>query len=280
MWGVALAPDRATAVERHQAPERERLPDLDPPEIAGDTPVAVAASALFRHESVVTRSDLLRAALVEAGLKGIGIAPVYAELERLERDGTLLRLGPERGDGRRWTTPSIAAVEAAMLRAANRPAERQWITEPGLDAALGRAPHLADEQRDAVRRAASPNGISVIEAGAGTGKTTAARAIADAARASGLKVIGLAPSWVAVDELAKSVGIDAQAIAKWRSDDRRGRAAPLDADTLILIDEAGMVSMRDMAALTVAAKQAGAKLVLLGDSRQLEAVPGAARCGP
>ena len=274
VWAAALAPNRDRVVESDRTPERERLPDLDPPEIAGDTPVALAASALFRHESVVTRSDLHGAALVEAGLKGIGIAPVYAELERLEREGTLLRLGPERDDARRWTTPSIAAVEAAMLRAANRPAERQWITEPGLDAALGRAPHLADEQRDAVRRAASPDGISVIEAGAGTGKTTAARAIADAARASGLKVVGLAPSWVAADELGKSVGIDAQAIAKWRADDRRGRAAALDAGTLLLVDEAGMVSMRDMAALTVAAKDAGAKLVLLGDSRQLEAVPG------
>ena len=274
VWAAALSPERDRVVERDRTPERERLPDLDPPEVAGDTPVARAASALFRHESVVTRSDLLGRALIEAGLKGIGVAPVYAELERLERDGTLLRLGPERDDGRRWSTPSVAAVEAAMLRAANRPAERQWITEPGLDAALARAPHLAEEQRDAVRRAASPHGISVIEAGAGTGKTTAARAIADAARASGLKVVGLAPSWVAADELAKSVGIDAQAIAKWRADDRRGRAAALNADTLLLVDEAGMVSMRDMAALAVAARDAGAKLVLLGDSRQLEAVPG------
>ena len=274
VWSAAQAHDQTRLIEQDRAPERERSADLDPPEILGDTPVAIAASALFRHESVVTRSDLLGAALVAAGLKGIGVAPVYAELERLERDGTLLRLGPERGDGRRWTTPSIAAVEAAMLRAANRPAERQWIREPGLNAALGRATHLSEEQREAVRRAASPDGISVIEAGAGTGKTTAARAIADAARASGLKVVGLAPSWVAADELRKSVGIDAQAIAKWRFDDRQGRATVLDAETLLLVDEAGMVSMRDMAALTVAAQDAGAKLVLLGDSRQLESVPG------
>ena len=274
VWSEALAQGQSRFVHQDRAHERERLVDLDPPEVQGDTPVAIAASTLFRHQSVVTRSDLLGAALVEAGLKGIGIRPVYAELERLEQDGTLLRLGPERGDGRRWTTPSIAAVEAAMLRAANRPAERQWITERGLDAALGQATHLADEQRDAVRRAASPDGISVIEAGAGTGKTTAARAIADAAYASGLKVVGLAPSWVAADELAKSVGIDSQAIAKWRADDRHGRAKALDADTLLLVDEAGMVSMRDMAALTVAAKETGAKLVLLGDSRQLESVPG------
>ncbi|RYC30279.1 conjugal transfer protein [Lichenibacterium minor] len=272
VWAAALGRHQDRFVERDRSPER--LPDLDPPEIEGDTPVAVAASALLRHQSVVARSDLLRAALVEAGLKGIGIAPVYAELDRLERDGTLLRLGPERDDGRRWTTPSIARVEAAMLRSVNRPAERSWITEPAVALALERARHLSDEQRDAVRRAASLDGVSIIEAGAGTGKTTAARAIADAAQASGLKVVGLAPSWVAADELAKSVGIEAQAIAKWRHDREHGRAAPLDADTLLIVDEAGMASMRDMAAIAVAAKEAGAKLVLLGDSRQLESVPG------
>ena len=137
---------------------------------------------------------------------------------RLESDAVLLRLGPEPDVGRRWTTPTIAAVEAAMLRAANRPAERQWIDAASVGAALDRAPHLSDEQREAVQPAASPDGISVIEAGAGTGTTTAARAIADAARASGITVVGMAPSWVAADELSTSVGIDAQAIAKWRYD--------------------------------------------------------------
>ena len=274
VWSAALDqhPDREIA--RDLSPEQARYADLDPPEVAGDTPVATAASRLLRHQSVISRSDLLRDALVEAGLRGIGIAPVYAELERLEREGALLRLGPEHEAGRRWTSPSIAAVEAAMLRSVNRPAERQWIIEPSVAAALERAPHLSDEQRDAVRRAASLDGVSIIEAGAGTGKTTAARAIADAAQASGLKVVGLAPSWVAADELAKSVGIEAQAIAKWRHDREYGRAAPLDADTLLIVDEAGMAAMRDMAAIAVAAKEAGAKLVLLGDSRQLESVPG------
>ncbi len=161
-----------------------------------------------------------------------------------------------------------------MLRSANRPAEREWVTAPAGLAALERAPHLSDEQRDAVRRAATPDGISVIEAGAGTGKTTAARTIADAAHAAGLRVVGLAPSWVAADELGRPVGMDARAVAKWRYDDRHGHALPLDADTMVLVDEAGMVSMRDIAAITVAAMQAGAKIVLLGDSRQLEAVPG------
>ena len=254
--------------------EAEQAYDLDPPEIAGGTPVAIAASALFRHESVIARVDLLERALVEAGLHGIGIQPVYDELARLEQDGSLLRLGPEPDVGQRWTTPSIAGVEAEMLRAANRPEERTWIDRGAAAAALEAAPHLSGEQQDAVYRAASHDGLSIIEAGAGTGKTTAARAIVDAAHRSGITVIGLAPSWVASDELAKSTGITATAIAKWRYDTAHGRGSLLDEKTLILVDEAGMAAMRDMAAIVGAAREAGAKLVLLGDSRQLESVPG------
>ena len=274
-WADALRHRERQAVE----PERDHGGrdldlNLDAPEVPGTTPVAVAASLLFRHQSVVERGALLRQALVEAGLRGIGIDQVYDELAALERDGVLVRLGAEPGEGRRWTTPAIAQVEATMLWAANRPAEREWFTAHAVDEALAAAQHLSGEQREAVRWAASPDGISVLAAGAGTGKTTAAHAVRAAARLSGLKVVGLAPSWVAANELARSIGIPAQAIAKWRSDRDRDAGAALDRRTVLLVDEAGMASMRDMAAIVTAAQQAGAKLVLLGDPRQLESVSG------
>ena len=98
--------------------------------------------------------------------------------------------------------------------------------------------------------------------------------IVDAARRSGLKVSALAPSWVAADEPTKSTGVDAQAIAKWRFDRTRGQGQALDEKTLILVDEAGMTGTRELSAILVAAKEAGAKSVLLGDRRQLAAVPG------
>ena len=139
----------------------------------------------------------------------------------------MLRLGPDHDDGQRWTTPSIARVEADMLRAANRPDERAWFREEAVEAALQEATHLAVEQQNAVRLAANPNGISIVEAGAGTGKTTAAQAIRDSAGRSGLTVIGLAPSWVAANELGRSIGVPAQAIAKWRHDRARGVAPAL-----------------------------------------------------
>jgi hypothetical protein len=270
-WEAARRPrlDRSTDPDRLQELEAER-DVFDLPEIPGASAIAIAASALFRHDAVIDRRGLLERALVEAALQKQGPDEVYAQLASLETSGQLLRLA----EGV-WTTPAIAAIEAAMLRAADRPQERQWISQEALTAALENAAHLTPEQCEAVIEAARPDGVGVVEAGAGTGKTTLARAIVDASRRSGLKVVGLAPSWVASDELSKSTGIAAQAIARWRYDLAHGAAAQLDASTILIVDEAGMVGTRDLSAILVKARDAQSKVVLIGDRRQLEAVPGA-----
>ena len=240
------------------------------PAILGATPVAMAASELFRTESVLDRQKLLEKSFVAASLQGHGPDAVYAELDTLEASGSLLKL-----DAEHWTTPEIAQMEAAMLRAADRPGERVWVKPDCLETALAKAPHLGDEQIEAVRLACSADGVSLIEAGAGTGKTTIAEAITMAARQSNLQLVGFAPSWIAADELSASTGIDGQAIAKWRHDLAIGTAVPLSSDTLILVDEAGMIGTADLSAILLAAQEAGAKVILLGDRRQLQSVSGA-----
>jgi conjugative relaxase-like TrwC/TraI family protein len=301
-------PESAPTLDGAHDPEREAA--FDPPEITGDGVVARAASELFRHESVIARKDLLQRALELAGLQGLGIEAVEAELARCERDGTLMPLAAAElvpSAAGCWTSPGIAACEAAMLRAADRPEERTWIAPASVEAALAEASHLSPEQGEAVRYAAGSDGVSLLQAGAGTGKTTTAQALVAAALASGLKVVGLAPSWVAADELGTATGIPAQAVARWRHaqaypadpgpahrpsplGSRESPRAPapvrlplssaapvqaLDADTVVVVDEAGMVSTRDLEAVLSAAREAGAKVVLVGDRRQLASVGGA-----
>lgn len=278
-WRAELAGLAVDPWQQMRAPASEigRIaaePEIDPPELPGEGPVVRAASELFRHESVIERKDLLQRAFELAGLAGLSPDTVEAELAALQDDGRLLRLDDE-ARPQRWTTPAIAACEAAMLRAAERPDERDWLAEAAVDAALTAAPHLSGEQRDAVRSVATRDGVVLIEAGAGTGKTTTAQALVDAAHRSGLKVVGLSPSWVAADELAASTGIAAQAIARWRHDRAHGGGPPLDDRTLVILDEAGMVGMRDMETVLTAARDAGSKVVLVGDRRQLASVAGA-----
>ena len=71
----------------------------------------------------------------------------------------------------------------------------------------------------------------------------------------------------AARELEDQAGIDATTIARLRRELERGR--PLDDRTVLVIDEAGMVGSRVLAELADHADEARAKLVLVGDDRQL-----------
>ncbi|PZR82066.1 MAG: conjugal transfer protein [Stutzerimonas stutzeri] len=268
-WAQALVKDHGRFADHE--PDVDRDQRFDPPEIPFDGFVARAASRLFAHESVIDRKSLLQASMELAALDGQALEAVMAELATLEREGVLVALGSQ-PRSMRWTTAGIAAAEAAMLRAAQRPDERDWITADAMEAAFRAAPHLSDEQREAAHELLTRHGVSIVEAGAGTGKTTMASAIVDAARRSGLEVIGLASQWMAADELASSTGIVAQSIARWRHDRASETAPPLNAGSLIIVDEAGMVGTRDMAAVLTAAQEAGAKVWLLGDRKQLASV--------
>lgn len=165
--------------------------DLDPPEIEGRGPIAVAASELFRHESVINRRELLLRALIEASFTGVGVEQVWTDLQLHEERGILCKLaGEQRAEC--WTAPSIAAVEASLLRAADRRDERDWFQSEAVEVAIRNASFLSHEQVQAVWFSANRDGVVVCNSAAGTGKTTLARTIIDAARRSGLAIYGLA----------------------------------------------------------------------------------------
>ena len=164
--------------------------------------------------------------------------------------------------------------EASLLRAADRHDEHDWFRSEAVEAALANAPHLSEEQAQAIRFSANRDGVAICEAPAGTGKTVLARALVDAARRSGLTVLGLSPTWVGADELSKSCGIEALAIAKWRHDYSAGQSQKIDSKTLIVIDEVGLAGVKDLEFALRVAREAHGKAVCIGDRRQLQAVSG------
>jgi hypothetical protein len=118
--------------------------------------------------------------------------------------------------------------------------------------------------------------VSVINAPAGSGKT---RVLAEAARiwaAAGLgPVIGITPSQSARNTLAAGVPVSynsAQFLGHLPG--RRGARGPIriGPGTLLVIDEASMLSAPDLAKLIAYAQARGAKIVLAGDTSQLQAV--------
>ena len=102
---------------------------------------------------------------------------------------------------------------------------------------------------------------------AGTGKTTAMKAVTDAWRAGGKPVVALAPSAAAADVLGQELGVSADTLAKFDHDQ-----PAIKQDTLILVDEAGMAGTMILDRLVAQARFAGAVVRLVGDDQQLAAI--------
>jgi len=125
----------------------------------------------------------------------------------------------------------------------------------------------SQDQQEAIRSiATSQDTIQTLVGAAGAGKTTSMAAICQIAQDAGLQVVGLAPSHVAKDALAESLGIEAETLAKWL------QAPPAaKGPRLIVADESGMIDTQSMAALFASLGEQD-RLLLVGDPRQLSAV--------
>lgn len=115
----------------------------------------------------------------------------------------------------------------------------------------------------------SGNGVDVLTAPAGAGKTFAFAAARDAWERSGHRVIGAAHTGVAADELSMAAGIPSTTIARLLIAIDRGEPGGLDDRTVLVIDEAGTAGTRDLARLLGEVQSTGAKAVLVGDPKQL-----------
>ena len=133
---------------------------------------------------------------------------------------------------------------------------------------------LSDEQAAAVRAlTTSGAGVDVLIAGAGSGKTCAVLgSVRRAYELAGYRVVGAASSARAARVLADDGGLAACTVARLLLDLDRPPAGGLGPGTVLVLDEASMVGTRDMAAVLGHAEAAGAKVIVVGDTRQLAAV--------
>lgn len=133
---------------------------------------------------------------------------------------------------------------------------------------------LGEDQRAALQSiATSGRALDVLIGPAGAGKTTAMHALRlawehDHGPGS---VVGLAPSAAAARELADDLGIATENTAKWLHENRRERAA-LRAGQLVIVDEASLAGTFTLDRICTLAGRASAKVLLVGDSAQLQSV--------
>jgi conjugative relaxase-like TrwC/TraI family protein len=126
-------------------------------------------------------------------------------------------------------------------------------------------------QTDAIARTlSSKDQVIIWEGVAGAGKTFSMRQIVDASVQSGFEVRGLAPSATAAIQLAKDAGISAATLQSHLL--AREKVTAGAKGKMWIVDEAGMVSSKDMLALLRKANLHDARVLLVGDTRQLSPI--------
>ncbi|MBE9137035.1 relaxase domain-containing protein [Nodosilinea sp. LEGE 07088] len=129
---------------------------------------------------------------------------------------------------------------------------------------------LNPEQKNAVEMAATtPDAVMAWQGVAGAGKTYALSVLKELAQGQGYDIRGLAPSAEAAHVLGESLGIETTTVAGRLVSDTPDQAPQ---PTLWIVDEAGLLSMKDAHALLRRAALEQARVLLVGDTRQLSAV--------
>jgi conjugative relaxase-like TrwC/TraI family protein len=237
--------------------------------------VAKVEAALTAHASHFDRRDVIQAVAdsLPAGAPGpkvVELADAY--LSRPE----VIRIA-ETAKGERFTTRAIWELEQTALTSAEAVAarsDRAVVEELVVSRVLAQRPSMKPDQEAMVRRLLTGGeGIVVVIGEAGTGKTYAVVAAAQGwaieGKPSQLRVA--APTWRAANVL-RSEGLDATSVARLLAELDRTAAAgepALARGSVLVVDEAGMVSSQALARLIHHSQEAEAKLVLIGDPAQL-----------
>ncbi len=259
--GTVAARDRMARLADHQRIARENGERIfrDP---------SIALDALTRQQSTFTWPDLARfvnrhSEDAEQFKRVFGKVQASPELVYLGKDGN----GKDR-----LTTREMLDIESAMLRNASILHEQRQHEVKGssLNRAIG-SRSLSDEQQNALRYVVAGEGLKSVVGFAGTGKSYMLGAAREAWEESGYRVRGVTLSGIAAQNLFQSSGIESGTVASLfhRWDNNRDAAEKRD---IFVIDEAGMLGSRQMERLISEAQDKGAKVVLVGDWQQLQAI--------
>jgi len=185
----------------------------------------------------------------------------------------------------RYSTREMVEIESGMIESAQRMhgahghgVDRRHVERAieRQDAAIQRSAgdasaRLSDEQRRAIEHITGPERIAAVVGFAGAGKSTMLAAAREAWEAEGYQVHGAALSGKAAEGLEESSGIQSRTLASWSRGWENDRGTIGRGDVLV-IDEAGMVGSRQLARFVGEAEARGAKIVLVGDHEQLQAI--------
>ena len=275
---------RAEAAERGHDPDTlvravtDRTPDRDPDptvsaetagrlfdRLAGPDGLTAAASTFARPEVLVA---------LGAGLAGARRSELEELADRFLAERAVSVVADRALEERRWSTPELLAVEQRLVESATgRTGEQTAVTSHQTVCEALTAHLTAGQDQQAMVRDLCQGGagVAVVVGRAGTGKTFGLGVARHAWQLDGYRLLAAAPTGIATLSL-QGEGFEEVATCDRLLGELDGGREQLDARTVLVVDEAGMVGSRKLARLLGHAKHAQAKVVLVGDDRQLASI--------
>ncbi len=250
-------------VELARAPGAELVQRAAP-----KTDVELIQSAL--RNGVAFRPEKLREEALKDAQGRTGSAEAMARAERI-RSGLIVmeRFNPKTRQIETYYTTQAMLEREKQMRAN---AQRIATTPHGISAdavqQAAASKSLSPDQKQMLEAATSGKGLVLVQGHAGAGKSYAMDAVRDAHERDGYKLIGCAVAGKAAKGLQESSGIKSDTIASTLIELDAGRLE-FDRKTVLVMDESGMTGTRDMSRLFAHAADAGAKVILVGDTKQL-----------
>ena len=241
--------------------------------------------AVFRLPDIVERVSNATAGLLgrEAAVTSIERVMHHPEVVRLTRIPRSAEGRADMAHTRLYTTGRTLEMEQALRdMAAGMAAETghglpAQAIEDKIASLVERGYPLSEEQAHAIRAVAGAGGrVAIVEGAAGSGKTTTLRPVADLCREHGGTVIATAVAWRTAVALGNDLDARPFCVDKLLKLAAKN-SIEIDGKTVIVVDEAGMLSTRQAHHILRLADRHGAQVVFAGDTRQqqpVEAGPG------
>ncbi len=234
---------------------------------------SVGLHAITQQQSTFTQRDMAKFAHRHSD----GIDQFNAVIGAMRGAPGLVELGQDARGEDRFTTREMIEAEQRLHRAAKLMAkrERHEVRDADREAALALAERrglvLSGEQADALAHVTDARDLGVVVGHAGTGKSAMLGVAREAWEAAGYEVRGVALSGIAAENFESGSGISSRTIASMEHGWEQGRDLLTSRDVLV-IDEAGMIGTRQLERVLSHAAEAGAKVVLVGDPKQLQSI--------
>ncbi|SPP25363.1 conjugal transfer protein TraA [Orientia tsutsugamushi] len=226
----------------------------------------VITDSITHYKSIFTKQD------VEKAVKDIPDLTAREQLvQKVLSSNRILELYHDDGESSKYfTTIEVRNEETRIIRIANKINDRVYYNNIyNLKSDIEGLANVSEEQKQALRHILlSTSGVRVLRGRAGTGKSHVLAKAHKLATKRGQNVIGLAPTHKAVSELRSKGYTEVYTVKGFLYN----RKKIFMQDSLIVVDEAGMVGTKAYAELVRVVRKNNCQLILAGDEKQLASI--------